>query len=293
MFPPARLLDPLRVVHGTRTLPPLRLPRPRCTGPVHQPSVRHHIAMVGDRVPEVADGCRARHRPAARPSVVADAPGDRGRRGAGVGRLVSSRQVGSTTASTAGAGAGSSTTSGPGPAPVSGFVPAAGPVPGSITVPGSVPVRIRNDHGAGTGLRGGGHRVPSPGTAAMPASGAHWRPGPRCSHPPRRRPRGRPRPPRCRGRHRHPDTAVMYRVQGPLPDVLRDAGSAGGPSSRWFRPRPLDDLVGPGLDDDELADLLRRLGDHRDRSRPRSRSTPRPRSGPTSGWLGSPSGFPQ
>src|SRR4029079_19125884 len=59
--------------------------------------------------------------------------------------------------------------------------------------------------------------------------------------------------------------AVTDRVQGPLPDVLRDTG-VGGPVILSARSdRPGAELGGPRIDDDELADLLRRLGDHGDR----------------------------
>ena len=57
MFAPARLLDPLRVVDGTRS------GRYDCPDVAaldrHISRLRRHIAKVGDRVPEVADGCRA------------------------------------------------------------------------------------------------------------------------------------------------------------------------------------------------------------------------------------------
>jgi hypothetical protein len=57
MFPPARLLDPLRVVHGARSA---RYDCPDLAAlDRHISRLRHPIAKVGDRVPEVADGCRA------------------------------------------------------------------------------------------------------------------------------------------------------------------------------------------------------------------------------------------
>ena len=49
MFAPARQLDPLRVVQGTRNH---RLER-------HITRLRHRIATVGSRSPQVAGACRA------------------------------------------------------------------------------------------------------------------------------------------------------------------------------------------------------------------------------------------
>ena len=57
MFAPARLLDPMRVVDGTRN------GRYDCPDVValdrHISRLRRLMVKVGDRVPEVADGCRA------------------------------------------------------------------------------------------------------------------------------------------------------------------------------------------------------------------------------------------
>ena len=49
MFPPARLLDPLRVVHGTRSA---RYDCPDLAAlDRHISRLRHHIAKVGGRMP--------------------------------------------------------------------------------------------------------------------------------------------------------------------------------------------------------------------------------------------------
>jgi hypothetical protein len=57
MFAPAQMLDPLRIVHGTRNA---RYDCPDLAAlDRHISRLRRHMTDLGSRMPEVADGCRA------------------------------------------------------------------------------------------------------------------------------------------------------------------------------------------------------------------------------------------
>jgi hypothetical protein len=57
MFSPAQVLDPLRVVDGTRNA---RYDCPDLAAlDRHITRLRRHVADLGDRLPDVANGCRA------------------------------------------------------------------------------------------------------------------------------------------------------------------------------------------------------------------------------------------